>query len=173
MNKAKILLDADVFIHFIKGEQVYLLTQIFPKNPIVVLEPVYQELTRHSYTRLHMESFVNGKRIVLQSFPEDNKNIKIEYARLLKEGNGAGESACMAVARYDNSYIASSNLRDISPYCKKHGITYLTTMDFLCAALYNNVLSEQECNEFILKVLSKGSKLPVTQIKDYSCKNKY
>jgi len=41
------------------------------------------------------------------------KSIEIskEYA-LLKKTKGIGEAACMAVARYSNEYIASSNLKD-------------------------------------------------------------
>ncbi len=172
MTKPKILLDADVVIHFIKGEQLLLLCKIYAKHTYVLLEPVYEELSKFSLTRGQMNFLIAGKLLERMSFPEENKEILQEYARLLAEGNGTGESACMAVARYDKSYIASSNLKDILPYCDDHGITYLTTMDFLCAAKKSGLLTEADCDEFIEKVLRKRSKLPVRRMQDYDCQEK-
>ncbi len=170
MVRAKILLDADVVIHFIKGEQILLLSKIFPKHPFVLLEPVYDELVKFTYTRQHVDFLILGKLLDKQPFPMDNPNVLKEYARLLQEGNGEGESACMAVARFDDSYIASSNLKDILPYCDDHQIAYLTTMDFLCEAKAKGLLTEVECDKFIQNVKRKGSKLPVNSMKYYSCK---
>jgi len=76
----------------------------------------------------------------------------------------------LSFVRYTNNIIASSNLVDIKQYCEEFEITYLTTMDFLCYALSKGIFTEQRCNEFIANVLSKNSRLPVTDIKNYSCR---
>lgn len=41
-------------------------------------------------------------------------------------------------------------------------------MDFLCQAITSEVMTEEQCDEFIATVKAKGSKLPVTKIRDFS-----
>lgn len=170
MNTKVILLDADVFIHFLKAEKQHLLPDIFSNYDLCMLDLVYEELCKREYTRTSIDELINPGLITLINFPEDNLNILTEYARLQKEGKGQGESACMAVARYRKNIIASSNLRDIRKYCSKFRIIYLTTMDFLAEALKMGILDEEACNAFIKLTKSKGSKLPVKFINDYEYK---
>ncbi|HBG23874.1 MAG TPA: hypothetical protein DDX10_02160 [Rikenellaceae bacterium] len=59
-------------------------------------------------------------------------------------------------------------LLDIVYYCKENNITYFTTMDFLYQAMKSNVMTEKECDEFIAEVTSKGSKLPVTKMNEFT-----
>lgn len=89
-----------------------------------------------------------------------------EYA-VLKKSLGDGESACLAVAKFQKQYVASSNLKDIKEYCEENSIVYLTTMDILYTALEKGILSEIECNKFINDVKAKGSKLPVNTMAEY------
>lgn len=84
---------------------------------------------------------------------------------------GDGESACLAVARYTNDIIGSSNLSDIQSYCKMHTIDYLKTMDFLCEALKNKIMTETECDAFIQRIKAVKGKLPVNKMQDFECKN--
>lgn len=88
--------------------------------------------------------------IPIIEFPNRSDIIQ-EYARLLRKF-GEGESACMAVARFENKYIASSNLKDIKSYCVEHEIVYYTTMDILLEGLNQKKLSEEECDQFIFDV---------------------
>ncbi len=91
----------------------------------------------------------------------------------LKKRFGDGESACMAVARYQDDIIASSNLRDIKTYCDEHTISYLTTMDILVVLIENNLISERDANTFIAEVKDSGSKLPVWNMSEYYSIMKY
>jgi hypothetical protein len=85
------------------------------------------------------------KAIRLIPFPEESEEIKREYFWIKKMlFKGDGESACMAVARYNKNILGSSNLRDIKNYCTTHKIDYLTTMDFLCAALATGFLMKRD-----------------------------
>ena len=162
----RILLDADVIIHFSKGGNILLLSKIFPQA-LLVLDKVLNELRKKSSFIQDVSNMLLYGIFEEIAFPETNAQVLTEYARLIKEGRGAGESACMAYCRFNQDILASSNLRDIQVYCQQHNITYVTTMDFLAEAYKRNVMTESECDEFIYNVKSKGSKLPCNTIKDY------
>lgn len=159
LKRVRIVLDADVIIHFSKGGLLSLLPQIFPEYEYIVLDKVYNELkTVQNQLDNQIKFFGNITKIDFAPTAE----ILREYAAL-KSKFGDGESACMAYCRYTANIIGSSNLRDIKNYCTEHGITYLTTLDFLYYAWYRKHLTDQECMAFINEVISKGSRLPEIQ----------
>jgi hypothetical protein len=103
------------------------------------------------------------------SFPTSKSTIRQEYLRLCSDGRGAGESACMAVARYDDDIIASNNLRDIRQYCSVHEILYLTTLDILYIAYKKGVMTEAEVDHFLYLNIydANPSRLPFITLKSY------
>lgn len=164
MSKSKIppqiLLDADVVRHFLKASKfLFILPKIFPRQ-LVILDKVKQELCRSASLMQSVNNFLMQTKIPIIDFPQ-KREIILEYATLLKTF-GSGESACMAVARFQKQYIASSNLKDIAIYCSKHSITYYTTMDLLNEAYKKGLMTEADCDEFIYEVLRSGSILPCT-----------
>ena len=168
-NEKLILIDADVVSHFLVGGYILTLPHIFP-YPIRVLDQVYTELERFPNRKREVDNLINLKLIGKMTFPESDVNIKKEFFRLRRD-RGAGESACMAVARCRNNILASSNLRDIKDYCEAFKITYLTTMDFLCQALKSGKMSLIQCNEFISAVRAKRGKLPVDRMDHFKCRD--
>ena len=165
-----IIIDADVISHFITGSLIIQLPHIFPFK-IMILDKVYAELERLPKRKREVDNLLNLRLMQLLPFPEDNIEVKKEYAHIKKlMFKGDGEAACLSVVRHSKDILASSNLKDIAFYCQLHGIQYLTTMDFLCEALRRNMLTENQCDEFILKVISAGSKLPVNRIRDFKCR---
>lgn len=165
-----ILIDADVLSHFITGGQILLLPKIFPYT-IKVLDKVYAEISRMPGKKTEVDNLLKFRLIEQIPFPEDNPEIRKEYHYIKKKlFKGDGESACLAVVRYSKEILASSNLKDTASYCKLHQINYLTTMDFLCQAVKNGQLTESDCDDFILRVLKAGSRLPVKKLKDYDCR---
>ena len=163
MPKTKIILDADVIIHFSKGEKLSILPQIFPQYDFVLLDVVHRELKGEIKHQIDNQIGIL-KNISLLSFNPVSEERK-EYA-LLTKTRGRGESACLVYCRYNNDVIGSSNLKDIADYCQMYGITYLTTFDFLHFAVKKELISNVEANEFIQQVQKKGSKLP--HINDFS-----
>ncbi|MBL7885882.1 MAG: hypothetical protein JNJ52_03985 [Flavobacterium sp.] len=165
----KILLDSDVIIHFTKAGQQLQLPKIFPGR-FVILDKVKAELDKRKKSLVALENFIEWTKIEVIPFP-NNKEIIIEYARL-KASMGDGEAACMAVAKYNKDYIASSNLKDIRTYCEYFGIIYLTTMDILLEAYKKGILDEVACDTFIKEVKSKDCKLidGIDSIKQYEQK---
>ena len=159
LERVKIVLDADVIIHFSKGGLLSLLPQIFPEYEYIVLDKVYNEIkTVRNQLDNQIQFFGNITKVEFAPTAE----IMREYA-VLKSKFGDGESACMAYCRYTANIIGSSNLKDIKNYCTEHKITYLTTLDFLYYAWCRNLLTEDDCATFINDVISKGSRLPMIQ----------
>lgn len=165
VKEKRILLDSDVIRHFIKGSTLSDLPRIFPKR-LLMLKNVKDELCRTKSLQVMVTNFISFCKIEELDFPNDGKVLKA-YAELLAEGRGDGESSIMAVARYNDHIVASSNLKDIIDYCSEHKITYLTTMDILVIALRDKVYTEAECDYFIYKVKSAKSKLPVDTMQEY------
>lgn len=166
-----ILVDADVISHFITGSLILQLPNIF-RTPIKILNIVYEELEKWRSQKSVVDNLINFNHLEVIEFPEDNPEIRKEYYHIMNlQFKGKGESACMAVARFSNDIIASSNLKDIKHYCSLHQIDYLTTLDFLCRAKEKNIFSEKECDDFITRVSQNGDKLPVRKMADYECRD--
>lgn len=87
-------------------------------------------------------------------FP-DELEISKEFARIKREKPliGDGERACMAVALYRENVVASSNFRDVAPYCNEHNILYLGTLDILSIAVRKGIYDENRCDAFIQDAL--------------------
>jgi hypothetical protein len=85
----------------------------------------------------------------------------------LKKTKGKGESACMAICRYQKKILASSNLTDTKTYCQTHQIRYLTTMDILAIGYKKGKLTLADADQCISHIISKGSKLPCSTLQEY------
>ena len=166
--KTKIVLDADVIIHFAKGGLLSLLPRIFPEYEYIVLDIVYKEVKQPILNQLNNQiKFLQNIREVTFG---DTIEQKREFARLTDVmGLGRGESACMVFCRYNHDVIGSSNLRDIVAYCEKHEIVYLTTIDFLFYGIQRKVITKDQANEFITTVNSMGSRDPQVDFDTYIC----
>ena len=165
--KTQIVLDADVVIHFAKGDRLSQLPSIFPDYEYVLLETVHEELLSGIRTQIDNQMALL-KNITLLPFAPRGEMLR-EYA-MLKSRFGKGESACMAYCLFTHNVIGSSNLRDIRTYCQEKQITYLTTIDFLWNAWRKHLLTTDEVNTFISEVKAKGSILPEVDIEKYVCK---
>lgn len=156
----KIILDADVIIHFHKGGILHVLPSIYP-NKFIVCDLILE----HEILPGPLNDILNDLiemdeiSIVEMELHENYLEILIEFGELKKKF-GKGESACMAYCRYSKDIIGSSNLADIIDYCKQNSLQFITTMGFLKEAYESNLLSEDECNEFVKVNIEKGSRLP-------------
>ena len=163
MEKVKIVLDADVLIHFAKAGRLSMLPEILPEYEHVVLNVVYDEVKTIQH---QLDSQIVFLKNISKEVFNPSGEMLVEYARLLQTF-GKGESACMAYCRYTHNVIGSSNLKDIKDYCEKQQITYLTTLDFLYYAMKRGKLTVKECEDFVMDVVAKGSKLPTVDFEKY------
>lgn len=159
MMKTKIVVDADVIIHFAKADYLSILPTIFPEYRTIVLSTVFEELKGNIKLQVENMTSLLKSMDMIPFIPQ--KEMKLEYAKLSRRF-GKGESACMAYCRYTNNVIGSSNLRDIKEYCQQNQLIYLTTLDFLYHAIQRGKMTVDEAHEFIQTVREKGSKLPDT-----------
>lgn len=166
MTKTKIVLDADVIIHFSKADCLNILPHIFPTYQFVILDIVYEELPRE--IKIQVDNQINFlKSISLLALDLTSDQIQ-EFAILCKR-LGKGESACVVYCKYNNDVVGSSNLKDIAEYCRINMITYLTTSDFLYFALKNEILTFDQVDIFVNIVRSKGSIMPYIDFHTYVC----
>lgn len=164
-SKVKIVLDADVIIHFAEGESLGILPQIFDECEYIVLDYVYEEVRRKEVREQLQKQIEWFKSISLVEFAPTGEMMR-DYARVLRE-RGKGESACLVYCLYRHDVIGSSNLKDIKDFCEEHGIAYLTMFDFLYYAWKRGKMSEEEIVAFIENVKKKGSKLPDMDIRHH------
>lgn len=164
-DKVKVVLDSDVIIHFIKGDCLSLLPQILPAYSFIILDVVYEKELASSH-RVILQNIVGLLKTISIVCWNPGREERQEFFKLQKKF-GLGESAAMAYCNYHHDVLASSNLKDILEYCNENEITYFTTMDFLYQAMYKGVMSENECDEFIAKVLARDSKLPVSKMSEF------
>lgn len=168
--KTKIVLDADMIIHFVKAGQFSLLLDIFPEYHYLVLDVVYDEVTINKAMKTQIDNTLSflASRISNEKFDPKGES-RLEYARLRNVLLlGKGESACMVYCRDNKDVLGSSNLKDIKEYCIRNQITYLTTVDFLYYAFIRKKMTKADIDSFIAIVISKGSKLPVIDIERYT-----
>ncbi|MBF9222487.1 type II toxin-antitoxin system VapC family toxin [Hymenobacter ruricola] len=163
-TQPRILLDADVLSHFLKGERAGLLNAVFPGR-LVILREVMAELEQVTRFDQPLERLVKLSSIAIIDFSSDNQ-VLLEFENLLAR-RGPGESACMAMARYHGDYIASSNLRDIVDYCTTHRIKYYTTLDILHFAIQDGHLTPTECDAFLALLKKRNSKPGFTTYQQY------
>ena len=167
-KKTKIVLDADVIIHFMEADRFSLLPAIFPEYEYLILDVVYHEIAKNSQTKNFIDKYLHFfSKLRVETFVPKGESMK-EYF-LLQRTLGKGESACMVYCRDNRDVLGSSNLKDIRKYCSENDITYLTTLDFLYYAYCRGKMTEQECLVFMRAVNNAGSKLPVVDITRYTC----
>lgn len=149
-----ILLDCDVISHFIVNDSLNDLPRILAPHQCVVLDYVYNEVAARPMRLAFLEPLIKSDRIRRMDFPEDVE-INKEFARIKSKKPliGDGERACMAIARFKKDVIASSNFRDVAPYCNEHNILYLGTLDILSVAAIKGIYGEEKCDNFIQSAL--------------------
>ena len=164
----KIVLDADVIIHFAKGGLLNVLPSILPEYEFVVLDKVMEEVHKPALTQLQNQMlFLKNIREVKFGMSVEERR---EYARLVSQlCLGKGESACMAYCRFNHDVVGSSNLRDIADYCKENKIVYLTTLDFLYYGIQRSVFSKDTAVEIVRRVNSLNSRIPEVDFDTYVC----
>lgn len=117
-----ILVDADVISHFMATGYIDRLTEILQPHAVMIVENVYKEASYHPTEpdrKRKVDKWMEHCKVCKIAFPYANENIRREFFRLKKENPmlGDGERACMSMARFGQEVIASSNFRDVAPYC--------------------------------------------------------
>jgi predicted nucleic acid-binding protein len=170
-NIKAILIDADVLIHFSLGDSLLRIATIYPQYEKWVLDIVEQEISKRlSSAYFQLQLVLNQSIFKRVAMPSIKTPTYAEFIRLKKQNPriGEGEAACMAYARFNDHILASSNFRDIRKYCEEHGILYISTMDLLKEAMSKNIMSEEECDQFIDRVKKQGSQLPFNYMFEYT-----
>lgn len=168
-----ILVDADVISYFMATGYIDRLTEILQPHAVMIVENVYKEASYHPTEpdrKRMVDKWMERCKVCKIAFPYANENVRREFFRLKKENPmlGDGERACMSMARFGQEVIASSNFRDVAPYCDENGIEYIGTLDVLTIAMNKGIFTSDECNRFMAEAKAKNkAKFPVDDITVY------
>jgi hypothetical protein len=166
-NETLILLDADVVIHFFHCNKVSIFNILF-KGRIRILDVVLTELRANRSIRDVINNLIIYKQAVEIEFPNtSNEEMFREFVSLKSKIQGTGERACLVYCKYSQNIIASSNTKDIVPYCEANNVAYLTTLDFFCIAVERDILTEKEADADIATIFAKGSFLKCKSVAEY------
>jgi hypothetical protein len=150
--EVKILIDADVLIHLFKAEKISILKELYPSR-VYILDVVLSELKENRSIRNNLDSILLFSGIKELMFPTtSNPKLFREFLSLKKDIQGDGERACLVYCKHHLDIIASSNTKDIKPFCEEHSMAYLTTLDILCVAVAKKILTDVEVNQLIRKI---------------------
>ena len=169
-----ILLDSDVISHFMSTAKIDMLPKILSPHSLFIVDDVYRESVHHPLfedRKQELDDWIAKHKIQRIKFPWGNNNIKLEFYRIKKESPqlGAGERACLAIARYEKDVIASSNFRDVADYCEEFSIEQIGVMDILTIAVRRGLFSFGDCNKFMHDaIVINDAKFPVAKYEDYS-----
>lgn len=141
-TKVKIVLDADVIIHFTKGGILHLLPDFLPDYEFIVLDIVHNEIPQ----------------ILLSTL--DNQIKRIGNIMVLKFGSTGCEI---------REFARLTSIKDVADYCNEHGITFLTTNDFLFYGIKNGLMTIESATDFIQRVRALGSYPPIVDFSTYVC----
>lgn len=75
-KKTKIVLDADVIIHFIEADCFSLLPTIFPEYEYIVLDVVYNEVSKNSKTKNFIDNCLRYLPTLKPLFPEPSASFR-------------------------------------------------------------------------------------------------
>ena len=174
MESNGILLDADILSHFIAAGEQNLIKKIFAGQYLLLPDQVYLEASRCPWDpgrKRTLDQWILDNRVLLIQFPADvSSPVADEYFRLKAENPrlGKGERACMAIAKYHHDIIASSNFRDIAPYCRLNSITYLGMLDILWIAIQNAIIDETRADRIIdIALMMDNARFPVHCMEAY------
>lgn len=59
LRKTKIVLDADVIIHFMEADRFSMLPEIFPEYEYLILDVVYHEIAKNSQTKNFIDKYLH------------------------------------------------------------------------------------------------------------------
>lgn len=177
MARARVILvDADVISHFIATGHINDLNDILSPHQLYIVEHVYREATYHPSDKdrkSKVDEWLGNSGACKISFPRQNRNIMQEFFKLKHDNGllGDGECACMAMARFGQETIASSNFRDVAPYCEANSIDYIGVMDILQIAVNKKYWTIDQCNQFIKDAVdANNARFPIDRIENYRTK---
>lgn len=146
----KIVLDADVIIHFIQTGYLLRLPSFIPNHEFVVLDSVFNEVINRDQKEVLTKQIMWVKNITLLSKDKEFDVQTMKTFFELKRQFGEGESACMAYCyHHRDDTVGSNNTNDITEFCEQNEIPYLTTTELLHIGVKNGVISLDEAYQFI------------------------
>lgn len=159
----KILLDAAILAHFTLNRKLDLLDSLFP-NSIILLDIVYDRIRGRSEMRHAVHQLQEKGSLQIVSYYNYNPFLKFQ-----DDGYGEGESASLAFAESNRGTIVTSNSSRFKRYCQHKEVLCYNTLDLLCLAMENGLMTTQACDAFIQRLIAREVPIKVVSIRQYEC----
>jgi hypothetical protein len=118
-----------------------------------MLDVVLDELNGNRTIRDNLYNILTFSGIKELVFPTtSNPKLFQEFLSLKKSIQGDGERASLLYCKHHSDIIASSNTKDIKPFCEENNMAYLTTLDIFCVSIAKSILTDTEVNQLIKKI---------------------
>lgn len=79
-KKTKIVLDADVIIHFMEANYFSILPDIFPEYEYLILDVVYNEISQNSGTKDFIDKYLHFfHKLKKKFFPQEGINERVLF----------------------------------------------------------------------------------------------
>jgi predicted nucleic acid-binding protein len=143
-----VLLDASVLINLANLNRLSLLGAL--EERFFVPESVIDEIRRETQRRRLKKALQAG--FLQRMDPEDSASLHL-FSRLLRDGLGAGEAACLALAA-TRDWVVATDDRRARREARKQGVGHLGTPGLLLLAIRRDLLSVEEADAAI-EILEK------------------
>lgn len=163
--------DTDCLSAFlwVRGESI--LSRLYPRR-IILPAQVYDELKKVPHLLVRADEMKEKGNLIIKSMEVRSAEYR-DYLRMTTRPEagmrivGRGEAAGIAMAKGRGGILASNNLRDISPYVEKYGLSHITTGDILIEAMRAGIISEVDANTIWSDMIRKRRMLPSPTFSDY------
>src|ERR1035437_1250304 len=129
------------------------------------MDIVLSELLGNLTINKVVENLFIFKQLEEIKFPQ---SLYLEFNKIKDIVKGKGERATLIYCKHNNDIIASSNTKDIVPYCKDNRMSYITTLDIFNIAIERKLMTTKEVNLCIGKItMNDESYLCCKSIEDH------
>lgn len=165
--KIPIVFDNDCISSFSWIHKLDLIKKAF-KNPIIIPEPVYSELSmmkrsRFSYVFTDIKKEIENDKFIYKEIKITDIFFK-EYLELISvekdDWIGKGEASAIVIARHLNGVLASNNLSDVLPHIKGGQPPLICTENILVYCYEKKLISEDVGESMWQQMKDKKRKLP-------------
>lgn len=168
-----IYFDTDCISAFLWVKQEHIVAQLYPGR-IMVPMPVYKELSnpRIHHLKDRLDIMIKNKEVQIVDIALGTREWETFFELSSEPGKdkkliGKGEAASIALAKEDNSMIASNNLNDIKDYVLAYHLQHITTSDILLKAYQHKLIDETEASDIWMAMLAKRRQLGAASFHEY------
>lgn len=142
-NKLPLILDSTVLLNFIKIGKKDILVKLYGKS-MVIPQQVKLEVIIDPDVGPIVEEMINDKLLEEYIIDYNSESSEISDYCYLNKRFGAGESACISIAKNRKCTIVTDDMRAAYKYCKKNSVSLKGSLGIIYEAYEKKIISFDE-----------------------------